>query len=116
MSKNVKYIILISILFALLDKIWFKVPFASQIYNNTVSKIQGSEIDPTDKKIYGVIAYLIMGLVYYKLIYPSLESGEWQEKSIYYSLAVWGVFNLTNIVILPPGVNLMALSIVSGSW
>jgi uncharacterized membrane protein len=99
MSKNVKYVVLISILFALFDKVWFKVPFASQIYNNTVSKIQGSEIDPTDKKIYGVIAYLIMGLVYYKLIYPSLESEEWQEKSIYYSLAVWGVFNLTNIVI-----------------
>ena len=64
MSKNVKYIILISILFALLDKIWFEVPFASKRYNNTVSKIQGSEIDPTGRKIYGVIAYLIMGLVF----------------------------------------------------
>jgi len=42
-----------------------------------------------------------MGLVYYKLIYPFIKDGEnnWQEKSIYYSLGVWGVFNLTNIVI-----------------
>lgn len=98
---NIKIILIISILFALFDKIWFKVPIASNIYNNTVMQIQGSEIDASGKKIYGVIAYLVMGLVYYKLIYPFIKDGEnnWQEKSIYYSLGVWGVFNLTNIVI-----------------
>ena len=96
---NIKIILIISVLFAAFDKIWFKVPLASKIYNNTVEKIQGTEINASGKKIYGVIAYLIMGLVYYKLIYPSLEIGNWQENSIYYSLAVWGVFNLTNIVI-----------------
>jgi uncharacterized membrane protein len=98
---NIKIILIISILFGLFDKIWFKVPIASNIYNNTVMQIQGSEIDASGKKIYGVIAYLVMGLVYYKLIYPFIKDGEnnWQEKSIYYSLGVWGVFNLTNIVI-----------------
>lgn len=98
---NIKIILIISILFALFDKIWFKVPIASNIYNNTVMQIQGSEIDASGKKIYGVIAYLVMGLVYYKLIYPFIKNEEnsWQEKSIYYSLGVWGVFNLTNIVI-----------------
>lgn len=96
---NIKIILIISILFALFDKIWFKVPIASNIYNNTVMQIQGSEIDASGKKIYGVVAYLIMGLVYYKLIYPFINQNNWQEKSIYYSLGVWGVFNLTNIVI-----------------
>lgn len=99
MNKNIKIILIISILFAVLDKMWFSIKFSSEIYNNTVKNIQGTEIDPTDKKIYGVIAYLIMGLVYYKLIYPSIKTNELSSKSIYYSLAVWGVFNLTNIVI-----------------
>ena len=96
---NLKLILIISLLFAFFDKLWFKVPIASKIYNDTVKDVQGTEINPTGKKFYGVVAYLIMGLVYFKLIYPTLESDNWQITSIYYSLAVWGVFNLTNIVI-----------------
>ena len=96
---NIKLVLIISVLFAFFDKLWFTVPIASKIYNDTVKDVQGTEINPSGKKFYGVIAYLIMGLVYHKLIYPTLGSDDWQITSIYYSLAVWGVFNLTNIVI-----------------
>ena len=95
---SIKRIILITILFVALDHIWFKVPIAKKIYNNTIKSIQGLEIDSTGKIPFGVIAYLIMGLAYYHFIDPKLNSN-WKKLSVVFSLAVWGVFNLTNMVI-----------------
>jgi len=91
-------IILISSLFYIFDKVWFKTPIAKETYNTTVKMVQGFEIDSNNKIIYAVIAYLIMGLGYYYLIYPNLDSN-WKLKSIMFSLLVWGVFNTTNMVI-----------------
>ena len=95
---NIKVILISAVLFALLDKIWFGLPLSSKIYNNTVSLIQGSEIDSKGKIPYAVLAYLIMGVVYSHFIYPKLNE-DWQYSSLLFSLAIWGVFNLTNIVI-----------------
>ena len=95
---NIKIILTSAVLFALLDKVWFNLKLSSRIYNQTVKMVQGTEIDSQGRIPYAVIAYLIMGLVYSHFIYPKLEN-DWQYSSLLFSLAIWGVFNLTNIVI-----------------
>ena len=97
-QSEIYKIVLITILFFIFDKIWFETPIAKETYNTTVKMVQGFEIDSNNKIIYAVIAYLIMGLGYYYLIYPNLDSN-WKLKSIMFSLLVWGVFNTTNMVI-----------------
>jgi hypothetical protein len=98
-TTDLKIVIVIAILFALFDKMWFNIRVPSEIYNNTVKLIQGSEINADGKYHYAVLAYIVMALVYYNLVYDDLDTDNFHKKSIYYSLGIWGVFNLTNIVI-----------------